>query len=325
MSTEGGTRAVVAALAANLTIAAGKFVAALVSGSSSMMAESVHSLADSGNQGLLLLGGKKARREATPEHPFGFGRERYLYAFVVSIVLFTVGGLFALFEAYHKWAEATAHTGPVDHGRWWWLPLAVLGLAIVAESFSFRTAIVESNHVRGGRSWGEFVRRAKSPELPVILLEDAAALLGLFFALFGVSATLVTGDGRWDAVGTVMIGVLLVAVAIILAVEMKSLLIGESANVEDTAAIAAALAGEGPQRRRVIHLRTLHLGPEELLVTAKVAIAPGEDAAAIASAIDDAETRARAAVPHLRLTSYLEPDFDRGQDATPAWNGASAS
>ncbi|HET7276444.1 MAG TPA: cation diffusion facilitator family transporter [Dermatophilaceae bacterium] len=309
MSTEGGTRAIVAALIANLGIAVTKFVAYLATSSSSMLAESIHSVADSGNQLLLLLGGKRAQREATPQHPFGYGRERYVYGFVVSIVLFSVGGLFALYEAYHKWHEAQAGHGAIE-GRWWWVPLVVLLVAIALESYSFRTAIAESNRVRGTRTWAEFIRSAKAPELPVILLEDFAALLGLVFALFGVSLTLITGDGIWDAVGTAMIGLLLVTVAITLAIEMKSLLIGEGAKPEHTTAIEKALSGTGGVNR-IIHMKTLHLGPEELLVAAKLAVPAATSAAEVAGAIDDAEQRARSAVPGLTLVMYLEPDIDR--------------
>lgn len=302
MSTEGGTRAILAALAANLGIAATKLVAFTLTRSSSMLAESIHSFADSGNQVLLLVGGKRAGRQATPEHPFGFGRQRYVYAFIVSIVLFSVGGLFALYEAWHKWQ----HPEPIE--SWKWVPVLVLVVAIGLETFSFRTAIKESNHSRGRRSWVEFVRTSKSPELPVVLLEDLAALLGLVFALFGVSMTLATDQGRWDAVGTAMIGVLLVGVAAVLAVEMNSLLIGESATPEHVRAIERALLGEGVER--VIHMKTMHLGPEELLVAAKIAVPSARQATDVAAAIDAAEMRIREAVPIARVI-YLEPDIDR--------------
>ncbi|HET6480630.1 MAG TPA: cation transporter, partial [Actinoplanes sp.] len=254
MSSEGGTRAIIAALAANLGIAVTKFVAWVLTGSSSMLAESIHSVADSGNQLLLLIGGKRSRRQATPEHPFGYGRERYIYAFIVSIVLFSVGGLFALYEAYHKWHEV--HEGKPNgllDGRWWWVPLVVLVAAIVAESFSFRTAIVESNKTRGGQSWKRFIRSAKAPELPVILLEDFAALVGLVLALFGVGMTLITRNGIFDVIGTAMIGILLVLVAITLAVETKSLLLGEAAGPDSISRIEAALAGT-PGVDRIIHM-----------------------------------------------------------------------
>ncbi|RIJ77361.1 cation diffusion facilitator family transporter [Nakamurella silvestris] len=299
MSTSGGTKAILAALAANLGIAITKFIAFLVSGSSSMLAESIHSLADSGNQGLLLLGGKKAKRAPNAEHPFGFGRERYIYAFIVAIVLFSVGGLFSIYEAIHK----LQHPEPIEKA---WVPIAVLLIAIVLEGLSFRTAIRESNHVRGKVSWVQFVRRAKAPELPVILLEDFAALIGLALALIGVSVAAATGDGIWDGVGTLAIGILLVLVAVVLAIETKSLLIGEGANPEDvTLIIEAAEAGDSIQK--VIHMKTLYLGPEELLVAMKVAVHTTDSAVDVATAINEVEERIRAAVPISRAI-YIEPD-----------------
>ncbi|MEV4706583.1 cation diffusion facilitator family transporter [Actinoplanes sp. NPDC049316] len=301
MSAGGGTKAIIAALAANLGIAATKLVAWLLTGSSSMLAESIHSVADSGNQALLLLGGRRATRKATPQHPFGYGRERYIYAFIVSIVLFTVGGLFALYEAYHKWHEG----GAIEEYQW--VPVVVLVIAIGLEGFSFRTAIKESNHVRGNTSWADFIRRAKAPELPVVLLEDAGALLGLIFALFGVVLTLITGDGVWDAVGTAAIGLLLVTIAAILAVETKSLLLGEGANPEDIAKIEQAIAGTTGVEC-IIHMKTLHLGPEELLVAAKIAVPPTDRAEDVARHINETEARIREAVPIARVI-YLEPDI----------------
>ena len=307
MSAGGGNRAIIAALGANLGIAATKFVAWLLTSSSSMLAEAIHSVADSGNQALLLLGGKRAKRAATPEHPFGYGRERYVYAFIVSIVLFSVGGLFALYEAYHK-----LHEREGIHS-WHWVPVVVLVVAIGLESFSFRTAITESNHTRGKTSWVNFVRRAKAPELPVVLLEDAGALLGLIFALFGVVLTLITGDGLWDGIGTGMIGLLLVAIAVILAIETKSLLLGEGANPEDVVKIERAiLAGAGIER--IIHMKTLYLGPEELLVAAKIAVPSTEAAAEVAQHIDETEARIREALPIARVI-YIEPDIYRPQAA----------
>ncbi|MFJ3586485.1 cation diffusion facilitator family transporter [Streptomyces sp. NPDC090127] len=299
MSASGGTKAIVAALAANLAIAVAKFVAFLFSGSSSMLAESVHSLADSGNQGLLLLGGKKAKREATPQHPFGYGRERYIYAFLVSIVLFSVGGMFAIYEGYEK----IKHPHAIE--AWYW-PVGVLVFAIIAETFSFRTAIKESNQIRGGLTWTQFVRRAKAPELPVVLLEDLGALVGLFLALGGVGVALLTGDGVWDGIGTLCIGVLLIAIAIILAAETKSLLLGEAAGIEQVKQIEDAVV-DGETVTRLIHMRTLHLGPEELLVAAKIAVRHDETATEVAAAINAAEERIRAAVPIARVI-YLEPD-----------------
>lgn len=303
MALEGGTKAIVAALAANLGIAVTKFVAFLLTSSSSMLAESVHSVADSGNQLLLLLGGRRARRVPDETHPFGYGRERYVYAFIVSIVLFTLGGLFALYEAWRKWAEPH----PLE-GRWWWVPLVVLAIAFVMEATSLRTAVRESDAARAGQSWPSFIRTAKAPELPVVLLEDSGALIGLLLAGLGVGLTLLTGDGRWDAVGTAGIGVLLVLIAAVLAVETTSLLLGEAASAADVAAVRAALVGDGVAS--VIHLRTLHLGPEELLVAAKIEVTADDSAADIAAAIDAAEVRVRSAVPIARVI-YLEPDLRR--------------
>ncbi|PKQ31663.1 MAG: cation transporter [Actinobacteria bacterium HGW-Actinobacteria-2] len=310
MSSHGGTKAVIAALSANLFIAATKFGAWALTGASSMLAEGVHSVADSANQVLLLRGGATAKKEATAEHPFGYGRARYISAFLVSVILFSLGGLFALYEAFHKFEELHAgHGDDLLNGPWWWVPLAVLGAAIIAESFSLRTAIAESTPSKGTQSWVRFIRTAKSPELPVVLLEDLAALLGLAFALGGVGLTLLTHNAIWDVVGTALIGLLLIAVAVVLAVETRSLLLGEAASEEAVAKITAALAGaEGVQR--VIHLKTLHLGPEEILVAAKIAVEPTESAVRVAEIIDSAELTIRAAEPWVTAL-YLEPDIDR--------------
>ncbi|MFE7613492.1 MULTISPECIES: cation diffusion facilitator family transporter [Streptomyces] len=300
MSASGGTKAIVAALSANLAIAVAKFVAFAFSGSSSMLAEGVHSLADSGNQGLLLLGGKKAKRAATEEHPFGYGRERYIYGFLVSIVLFTLGGVFALYEGYEKIQN------PHKLDNWIW-PVAVLLFAIVAEGLSFRTAVKESNELRGKQSWAQFIRRAKAPELPVVLLEDFGALIGLVLALCGVGLTVATGDALWDGIGTMCIGTLLVLIALVLAAETKSLLLGEAAGADQVAKIRAA-AVDGDVVTGVIHMRTLHLGPEELLVAAKIAVQHDDTATQVADAINAAEARIREAVPIARVI-YLEPDI----------------
>jgi cation diffusion facilitator family transporter len=307
MSAAGGKRAIIAALAANLGIAVTKFIAFLLTASSSMLAESIHSVADSGNQALLLVGGRRARRGATKEHPFGYGRERYIYAFIVAIVLFSVGGLFALYEGYHKLSDPH----PID--SWHWVPIVVLVVAIGLETFSFRTAIHESNQIRGKATWVGFVRHARVPELPVVLLEDLAALIGLILALFGVGLTLITGSGVWDGIATVLIGLLLVLVAIVLAIEMKSLLIGESATPEHVAMIEAAVV-DGDEIERIIHMKTLHIGPEELLVAVKVGVPNGATADEVAEAIDAAERRIRAAVPIARVI-YVEPDIFRPEVA----------
>jgi cation diffusion facilitator family transporter len=296
----GGTfRAIVAALGANMGIAASKFVAFLFTGSSSLLAESVHSLADTTNQVLLLIGGRRSRHPATQLHPFGYGRFRYLYGFLVTMVIFLVGGLFALYEGWHKLRQPNSLDEPV------WA-FAVLVIAIGLESFSLRTAVRESDPSRRGVTWLAFIRRTKSPELPVVLLEDFGALIGLAFALIGVTAAVLTGDGRWDAVGTLGIGVLLVIISVLLSTKMRSLLIGEAADDRVLKKIEAALVAE-PLIDCLIHLRTMHLGPDQVLVAAKVAINPEQTMGRVALAIDRAEARIRAAVRYDCLI-FLEPD-----------------
>ncbi|MEO6715017.1 MAG: cation diffusion facilitator family transporter [Mycobacteriales bacterium] len=311
MSTSGGTKAVVAALVANLGIAVSKFVAFLFTGSASMLAESIHSLADSGNQGLLLFGGRQAKRAADEEHPFGYGRSRYFYAFVVAVVLFTLGSLFALFEGYEKLRHDEGH-GIEKPG----VAIGVLVVAIVLESFSFRTAIVEANHVRRGEGWFAFIRHSKSPELPVILLEDFGALVGLVLALIGVVLTAITGDGVFDALGTMSIGVLLGIIAVILAVEMRSLLIGEGANPRERVQVERMLV-DHPEIDALIHLKTLYIGPEELLVAAKVSMIASLSFNDVARVINEAEVSIRDAVPTARII-YIEPDVCRPDAAAGA-------
>ncbi|MCU1415902.1 MAG: cation diffusion facilitator family transporter [Schumannella sp.] len=307
MSAAGGTRAIIAAFAANLGIALTKFIAFLFSGSSSMLAESVHSAADSGNQ-LLLLGGRKSRKAADAKHPFGYGRERYVYAFVVSIILFTVGGVFSLYEGVDKLSHPHELENP-------WLPIIVLIVAIGLEGFSLRTAVKESNHIRGTESWIQFIRHAKQPELPVVLLEDVAALTGLVFAFGGVGLTILTGDPVWDAIGTIAIGVLLVAVAVVLGIETKSLLVGEGASRADVDKIRDAF-NASTRVEALIHMKTLYLGPDELLVAAKVAFPKTTRVADVARAINEVEAEIRAAVPVARVI-YIEPDIYQ-PSATPS-------
>ncbi len=302
MSTSGGKKAVLAALGANAAIAVSKFVAWLFTGSSSMLAESVHSLADSANQALLLFGARQAQRKPDDEHPFGYGRDRYFYSFVVALVLFALGSVFALYEGFHK-----LHTR--DHLESPYLALGVLGVAVVLEGLSFRTAVREANELRQGESWVAFVRHSKSPELPVVLLEDFGALVGLVLAIVGVSLTIVTGDSRCDAVATLCIGTLLGLIAVVLIFETKSLLIGEGATPAQVEAIRAALAA-APEVPRVIHLKTLHLGPEELLVAAKIEVDATKSFPEVAAIINAAEGRVRAAVPIARVI-FLEPDVYR--------------
>jgi cation diffusion facilitator family transporter len=303
--TDGSRRAIVAAFLANLGIALSKFVAWFFTGAASMLAEAVHSLADTGNQALLLFGGARSRRNATPEHPFGYGHERYFWAFVVALVLFSLGSVFAIYEGVVK----LIHPHAIESPQW---AIGVLGVAVVLEALSFRTAVREAAKFRGDASWWSYIRHAKSPELPVVLLEDLGALLGLAFALAGIGLALATGEPRWDAVGSIAIGLLLGAIAIVLGAEMKSLLIGEGASARDLVGIQAALSG-ADEIRRVIHLKTLHLGPEELLVAAKVEFRPDLDLPALARAIDAAEARVRERVPAARLI-YLEPDVFRPQE-----------
>ena len=295
-------RAVVAAFAANLGIAVIKFVAFLLTGSASMLAEAVHSVADTGNEVLLLVGRDRSSRPPSDEHPFGFGRERYFYGFVVSVMLFTVGAAFSVYDGVHKLLNPELVHSPL-------IAFGVLAVSAVLEGFSLRTGIREANRVRGDRSWAVFIRRTKAPELPVVLLEDVAALIGLVFAFTGVALSVLTRNGRWDGAGSLGIGVLLATAAAILAVEMKSLLIGESASPEMQRMIIAALE-DGPELARVIHLRTVHISPDSVLVTAKVAVRKSDSATQITSGIDAAERRVRAAVP-IAKTIYLEPDIYR--------------
>jgi cation diffusion facilitator family transporter len=298
LSASGGSKAIFAALGANLGIAVIKFVAFAITGSSSMLAEGVHSVVDSGNQGLLLRGGRSARKSATDSHPFGYGRDRYVYGFLVALMLFSAGGLFALYEGVKK----IQHPHHLDSPG---IAVGVLAVAIVLESFSLRTAVHESRKLKGDDSWVAFIRHAKVPELPVVLLEDVAALIGLVFAFAGVGLATLTDKEVWDGIGTTAIGGLLISVAVILVVETKSLLVGEAAAPSEVAAISRAIVGGKVER--VIHLRTMHLGPEELLVAAKVAL-PGETPFAdVADEINAAEERIRAAVPSARVI-YLEPD-----------------
>ncbi|SBW22420.1 cation diffusion facilitator family transporter [Candidatus Protofrankia californiensis] len=313
MSTEGGTKAVAAALVANLGIAVAKFVAFLLTRSSSMLAESIHSVADSGNQGLLLLGKQRATRPADEEHPFGYGRSRYIAGFLVGIVLFSVGGLFSVYEGVEK----LRHPHELDNGV---VAVVVLLVAIGLEAFSFHTAIGESRQVKGDASWWGFIRTARAPELPVVLLEDLAALLGLALALGGVGLTLVTDDPIWDGAGTLAIGILLLVVAVIVAAETQAMLVGEAATPAMVAVIRDVLA-DSPHITDVIHVRTLHLGPDELLVAAKIGLDVELTVPTVAGAINDAEARLRAAVPIARRI-YLEPDLLRLPEEEPAENGS---
>lgn len=306
MSSQGGNKAVIAALLANVGIAITKFIAFFLTGFSSMLGEAVHSLADSGNQLLLLWGGHQAKKKPDDHHQFGFGHERYIYGFLVSLVLFSLGGLFTLYEAYEKFHEVAAGEYHQSHDWKQWIPVAVLLAGILFEGSSLMTAAKQSGKSKGRRSYVQYVRDARSPELPVILMEDTAAISGLSFALIGIVLTIFTGSGYFDAGGTAMIGLLLICVAFVLAIETKSMLVGESVTPESEKRIIAAIEGTDGITE-IIHMRSLHLGPEEVLVGAKIALQEGTDTVATARIIDQAEARIREAEPIARFV-YLEPD-----------------
>jgi cation diffusion facilitator family transporter len=299
MSSGGSKRAIIAALLANAGIALAKFVGYVITGSSSMLAEAVHSVADTSNQGLLLWGQRQAGKAPDALHQFGYGRSRYFYSFVVALVLFSLGAAFALYEGYEKIVHPHQLTSP-------YVAIAILVVAIGLESFSFRTAMVESRPLKGSGSWWRFIRSSRNPELPVVLLEDTGALIGLVLALAGVGLTMATGNPIWDGIGTLCIGALLAVIAVILMVEMHSALIGEGATPQEDDAIRAALE-QTDNVERVIHLRSQYLSPDELLVGAKIALAPETDAAEVA---------VRTAVPAARVI-YLEPDLDRAPTVEP--------
>ncbi|MEJ7723023.1 MAG: cation diffusion facilitator family transporter [Ilumatobacteraceae bacterium] len=303
--TEGSKKAVLAALVANFGIAVAKFVGFIITRSAGLLAESVHSLADTSNQALLLLGGKRAERAADREHPFGYGRERYFWSFVVALILFSMGGLFALYEGIEKVRDPHEVESLA-------VAVGILVFAIALETFSLRTAYREARHHKPDDvSWARWFRNAKSPELPVVLLEDIGAEIGLFLALSGVIAAEVTDEPRWDAVGSISIGVLLIVIAIVLGIEMKGLLIGESASAGDVTSIEKSLTGT-PGVVALIHMRTQHLGPDELLVAAKVQFDSSLSIADLATTINEAESRLRAEVPIARVV-YLEPDIRRSE------------
>ncbi len=305
---EGTRRAIVAAFLANLGIAVAKFVAFAVTGSASMLAEAIHSVADTGNQGLLFLGGRRSRRAPTSEHPFGFGTERYFYAFVVALVLFSLGSLFAIVEGIDK----LIHPEHLEDPIW---AYGVLGVAIVLEAISLRTARREALQMRGRASWWSFIHTTKNAELPVVLLEDTGALIGLAIALVGITLSEVTGTAEWDAMGSLGIGLLLGVIAIVLAIEMKSLMIGEAVAPEVEQQIQDAML-DGPEVRRIIHVRTQHLGPDDVLIAAKLELAC-DTMPELARAIDTVEARVRDAVPFARLI-FIEPDIYRADEPEPS-------
>jgi cation diffusion facilitator family transporter len=300
---DGSRKAIIAAFCANLGIAIAKFVGFVITGSAGLLAETAHSLADTGNQALLMLGSKRAQRTPTQNHQFGFGTERYFWAFVVALVLFSGGGIFALYEGIQK----LVHPHDAENIG---VAVVILLVAVALESYSLFTAVKEVNHVKPSDvSYWRYIHTAKHPELPVVLLEDIGALIGLILALLGLMMTVVTDDARWDALGSVSIGILLSVIAVILAIRMKALLIGESASVVDQDSVIEALMA-APRVSRLIHIRTLHLGPEDLLVAAKVEFERDLSMVALATAVDGAEAAIRARVPAVGLI-YIEPDLYR--------------
>ena len=296
----------IVACLANGGIAVAKIVGFLLTGAASMLAEAVHSLADTGNQALLLLGAKRGSRPASAAHPFGYGRERYFWSFIVALVIFTLGSVYAVYEGIHR----LLHPEPLESPL---IAVGILGVAVLLEGWSFRTALAEARELRGTMRWLEFIRRTKAAELPVVLLEDLGALVGLGVALIGVSVAILTGDPRFDAIGSIVIGALLGLIAVLLSYEMHSLLIGEAADPHVESEIHAALA-RGPDVKRVIHLRTVHLGPEELLVAAKLEFSHTLSGAELCARIDQVEAGVRSAVPIARLL-FIEPDVYRAPAA----------
>ena len=301
---EGGSRkAIVAAFFANLGIAIAKVIGFMFTGAASMLAEAIHSFADTSNQGLLILGGKMAKKERSKEHPFGYGRERYFWSFIVAMIIFSLGSLFAIYEGISK----LIHPHELeDH----FLAIGILAIAIVLEMFSLRIAVIESKKAKGDMTWWEFIRKSKVPELPVVLLEDIGALIGLVLALVGIGLAMITGDPAFDAMGSLSIGILLGIIAIILGVEMRSLLLGESAT-EETIQKLEKTIGQHPDVCRLIHMRTEHIGPEELLVAVKVELSGELDTEGVAKAINSLEESMRSQVD-IKLTIYIEPDIFEG-------------
>ncbi|AEE72902.1 cation diffusion facilitator family transporter [Cutibacterium acnes] len=292
--TQGGRKAIIAAASANLAIAVTKAIAWALTGASSMLAEAIHSVADTANQVVLMVGGKESHKEADEDHPFGYETARYLSGFVVAIVIFTLGG----------------HRDELLDSQWWWVPLAVVMISLCAEGASLRTALKESSQDREGMTILQYIRKAKAPELPVVMLEDSAAVLGLIFAFLGVGLTLLTHNPIFDGIGSACIGILLVVVARVLSREMKSLLEGESATPESRKAVHDALIhSDGVDS--VIYMKTVHLGPETILVAAKIAVDPTDSAFEVARIIDNAEASVRAAEP-LVGPLFLEPDIRYG-------------
>ena len=299
MAATGGTKTIVTALVANFTIAVAKFFGFIITSSSAMLAEAVHSVADTSNQALLLLGKKRSEKLPSEMRQFGFGRERFFWAFVFSLVLFSLGSMYAIYEGIEKIRH------PLEIDSLWWA-LAILLFAMFMEGYAFRTAVTESRHYKGNHSWKSFIRRSRIPELPVVLLEDFGALMGLVFAFICVLIADTTGNAVWDGIGTLSIGILLGLIAVVLAIETKSLLIGEGALPEQTKKIEDAITGSD-HVVRLIEMRTEYLGPETLLIAAKIEFKDNFSSSGISDAVDAVEERIRSVEPLAKII-YLEPD-----------------
>ncbi len=302
MSASGGKKAILAALGANLGVAIIKFIGFALTGASSMLSEAIHSVADTGNQALLLLGRRQADKDSDDLHQFGYGRERFFWAFVVAVVLFALGSVFSLYEGFHKIQHPEQVTSPQ-------IAFAILIFSMLLEGYSLRTAVIESNHLRGTDSWWGFIRHSRVPELPVVLLEDFGAMTGLVVAFMAVGISVLTGDGVYDGIGSVVIGLILGVIAVILSIEMKSLIIGEPALAEDRVKLREAMTSS-PNVVRVIHERTEYIGAEQVLLAAKVEFDPGLTMVELAEAINTLEANLRSAVPVITLV-YIEPDITR--------------
>lgn len=297
------TRAILFALGANFAIAVAKGVAAFITGSGAMLAETVHSLADCGNQLLLLLGLRQARRPASAEHPLGYGRAIYFWSFLVAVMLFTIGGMFSLYEGVHK----LQHPEPLK--QWWWAA-GVLVFAIIAEAVSMRACMEEVNKSRGNRSVWQWFRESRQAELVVIFGEDLAALLGLVFALGAVLLTVVTGNPLWDAIGTVMIGVLLIVIAVLVAIEVKSMLIGQSVDPELERQITGWLNARS-EVTHLIHVITLQQG-NDVVVSVQAVMRETQDVRALLDDINRVEDELKVAYPAVRWT-FFEPDLPKSE------------
>jgi cation diffusion facilitator family transporter len=313
MSSANSRKVVLAALAGNVAIAACKFAAAILSHSTATLAEAVHSLADTGNQGLLLVGMYLASRPATERFPFGRASERYFWPFVVAVMLLSVGGAFAIFDGVQHLLQPRAH----DHAFGW--SYAVLGVSLVMEAMSLRVAVEEFHKLAGGQPLRRALLETRDPTIPLVLAEDATAIAGLVVALLAVGASGLTGKDYWDPIGSVVIGTLLCSVALVLAKVTHGLLIGESAtpeNQERALRLAASVVGV----ERVTQLLTLHLGPDVILLAMKIAFEPTLTVAEVEAVTNRIEEAIRAELPQMRKI-FIEADSRGDLRGVPAEGG----